>query len=257
MATEHENWLEPGEIYALGALDGEELKALEAHLASGCAVCEAHIRETRETLNQLHRSLPAMPPPAAVKTRVFERLTPRQSGAAVQPSRRRPEWRWWLVGAGSLAAAAIGFALATILMSSRNELAQLRSQLAAVQKGAQEKDELIEFLMAPEVRSVALTGLAAAPEAKGKLFWNPGTGRALLITSGLPKPNADKTYELWGIEGTQPVAAGVFSVDDGGQTRVPLPQVPPGRDFSKFAVTLEPAGGVSKPSGPMVLLGSL
>jgi anti-sigma-K factor RskA len=257
MATEHENWIEPGEIYALGALDGEELKALQAHLASGCAVCEAHIRETRETLNQLPRSLHVITPPAAVKTRVFERLTPRQSEAAVQQSRHWPEWRWWFVGAGSLAAAAIVFATAAILVSSRNELAQLRSQLAAVQTGVQEKDQLIEFLTAPEVRSVQLTGLAAAPRGKGKLFWNPGTGRGLLITSGLPKPSADKTYELWGIEGTQPVAAGVFSVDDAGEARVPLPQVAPGREFDKFAVTLEPAGGVSKPSGPMVLLGSL
>ena len=30
-----------------------------------------------------------------------------------------------------------------------------------------------------------------------------------------------------------------------------------GRNFDKFAVTLEPAAGVEKPSGPMVLLGSL
>jgi hypothetical protein len=29
------------------------------------------------------------------------------------------------------------------------------------------------------------------------------------------------------------------------------------KNFDKFAVTLEPSAGVAKPSGPMVLLGSL
>jgi hypothetical protein len=53
MATLHEYWDEQSEIYALGALDGQELKDFEAHLASGCTICEASLRETRETLNFL------------------------------------------------------------------------------------------------------------------------------------------------------------------------------------------------------------
>ena len=35
MSTEHAHWLERGDIYALGALDGEELKDFQAHLAIG------------------------------------------------------------------------------------------------------------------------------------------------------------------------------------------------------------------------------
>ena len=48
MAREHEHWTEQGEIFALGALDGGEREDFEAHLAAGCAICEAHVRETRE-----------------------------------------------------------------------------------------------------------------------------------------------------------------------------------------------------------------
>ena len=59
------------------------------------------------------------------------------------------------------------------------------------------------------------------------------------------------------IGGTETVPAGVFRVDDQGQARFPLQVLAQGESFDKFAVTLEPAAGVEKPTGPMVLLGNL
>ena len=37
MAMEHEYWLDGTDIYALGALDGNELKGFQVHLGSNCA----------------------------------------------------------------------------------------------------------------------------------------------------------------------------------------------------------------------------
>jgi anti-sigma-K factor RskA len=257
MATGHENWLEQGEIYALGVLDGQELKDFEAHLASGCAICDAYVRETRETLTLLHRSLSPMTPSAAVKTRVFDQITPKTAAPMLQESRAWFAWRWWFLGAGSFATAAIVLTLIWSMTSTRDQLKKLESQIAVLQNESAQKDELIRFLSTPEVHSVQLAGLDATPDAKGKLFWNPTTRRGLLVTFGLPKTAADKAYELWGIAGNEPVPAGVFSVDERGQAQFPVPQLAEGRKFDKFAVTLEPAGGVPKPTGPMVLLGSL
>ena len=257
MATEHEHWLEQGEIYALGALDGEERRAFEAHLASGCAVCVAYIRQTSEALVLLDRSLKPLLPSPGVKAKVLEQITPKQYVPIVEENRWWSAWRWRFVGAGSFAIAAIVLALTWSMMNTRSELERLKTQLAASQRESAQKDELIQFLSAPEVRSIQLAGLEAAPEAKGKLFWNPTTRRGLLMTFGLPKTAADQAYELWGIAGNEPVPAGVFLVNDHGETRFHVPQLADGRSFEKFAVTLEPAGGVSKPSGPMVLLGSL
>jgi anti-sigma-K factor RskA len=254
MATEHENWLAQGEIYALGALDGQELREFQAHLAFGCAICDAHIRQTRDSLTLLHQSLPAMTPPVAVKTRVFDQITPKAQTPAQDQG---GGWRWWFVGAGAFATAAVVLALAWSLTGTRDQLAKLQAQIVALRNESAQKDELIQFLSAPEVHSVQLAGLGPTPEAKGKLFWNPTTRRGLLITFGLPKTAADKAYELWGIAGNEPVPAGVFIVDERGQARFQVPQLADGRNFDKFAVTLEPAGGVAKPSGPMVLLGSL
>jgi hypothetical protein len=46
-------------------------------------------------------------------------------------------------------------------------------------------------------------------------------------------------------------------VDQEGRALLRLPPLPEAKTFDKFAVTLEPAGGVLKPSGPMHLLGGL
>ncbi|HEY7556721.1 MAG TPA: cupin domain-containing protein [Candidatus Binatia bacterium] len=74
MATGHEQWLERGEIYALGALDGQELKDFETHLASGCGLCEDKIREIAQVFAQLSESLEQLSPPSAVKTHIFAEI---------------------------------------------------------------------------------------------------------------------------------------------------------------------------------------
>jgi hypothetical protein len=46
MAAEHERWLERSAIYALGALDGDELNDFQAHLGADCAICKSYLHET-------------------------------------------------------------------------------------------------------------------------------------------------------------------------------------------------------------------
>src|SRR5262245_44091932 len=74
MAQTHEHWTEQSAIYALDALDGSDRSDFEAHLAAGCAVCEAHLRETREVLTLLHRGLKPLTPDPAVKDRLFDQI---------------------------------------------------------------------------------------------------------------------------------------------------------------------------------------
>src|SRR5687767_8378455 len=109
MATEHEHWHECSDIYALGALDGEELRNFQAHLATECATCEAYVRDRGETLNLLHRSLQPMTPPSAVKARILHQI---DNDAAVSIAARtssRPQL--WRRMAGTIAAAIAGVVL--------------------------------------------------------------------------------------------------------------------------------------------------
>lgn len=251
----HEEWLEQAEIYALGALDGKELTEFEAHLASGCRLCEDHLRATRETLTALPRSLTPLDPPAAVKARLFQQLGAGTKEAV--PARRQLRWAWWGVGASAFIAAGLLLVLSWNFTATRKQLRDLKAEISALEIQVAQREELIRFLSDPQVRVVNLAGLPPGSGARGKLLWNPLSRTGLLLATDLSPVPTDKIYELWGIAGAEPVPAGVFRVDQRGLALFRLPTLPKSKSFDKFAVTLEPAGGVPQPTGTMVLIGSL
>src|SRR5215813_13960972 len=117
MATEHEYWREQSDIYALGALDGRELEDFEAHLSTDCEICRAYLRETHETLNLLHRSLQPGKPPAAVKSRVLQRIG-REKVVPVTAAKAKEPRRWIRV-VGAIAAGIVGIVLTGIYYNHR------------------------------------------------------------------------------------------------------------------------------------------
>jgi anti-sigma-K factor RskA len=251
---DHEEWLERAEIYALGALDGEDLTQFESHLSSGCALCEKYLRDSHEGLLELPRSLAPLAPTPRVKTELLKRIATEVKTAETEKS--AAPWLWWSV-TGALAAAALLIAVSWNLIASRNQVRELQGRLAALQGQVNEREEVIRFLSDPQVRIVNLAALPASPGASGQLLWNVRVRTGLLLVTGLPPTTADKAYELWGIAGAEPVPAGVFTVNQGGVTLFRLPALPQAINFDKFAVTLEPAGGVPQPTGPMHLLGNV
>jgi anti-sigma-K factor RskA len=90
-----------------------------------------------------------------------------------------------------------------------------------------------------EQRVVPMTGGAGRVVISGD--------RAELITCVRQAPQ-DRTYEAWVIEGDTPRPAGLFR---GGCTDVPLSR--PVESGNTVAVTLEPAGGVDRPTGDVLM----
>jgi hypothetical protein len=143
------------------------------------------------------------------------------------------------------------------LEAGRQELQRIESVAATLQDDLSERDAALRLLSAPRVRQVRLMGLSPSPGASALVVWHPPTRTGVLLASGLPQIPRNRVYELWAIAGKEPVPAGIFDVDSAGQAFLKLPPLAGSRPFDKFAVTLEPAGGVPKPTGPMHLLGSL
>lgn len=96
---EHNELLERAEIYAIGALDGEELREFEAHIAAGCALCRAKIKESSAALDRIALSLELQPPPQ-LKTTLFERIDSDKPGLVFIHS---GEGEWLEVAAGIFA----------------------------------------------------------------------------------------------------------------------------------------------------------
>jgi anti-sigma factor ChrR (cupin superfamily) len=62
-------------LHALGLLEGDEAAEVEDHLAQ-CAVCEAEMRELRETAASVALAASAVEPPAHLRSKILDRATP-------------------------------------------------------------------------------------------------------------------------------------------------------------------------------------
>ena len=76
-----------------------------------------------------------------------------------------------------------------------------------------------------------------------------------MIVTGLPDPGAGHTYQAWYLEGQQAVSAGVFTLGANGVTVVSM--AAPGTSVSAVALTIEPAGGSSQPTGQPIAKATL
>ena len=133
-------------------------------------------------------------------------------------------------------------ALLSRLRQSEEELLQARDRLASTSAA------LATVAAGPET---VLAGLGGRRTNKKKYSGRDGV---LLVVEGLPRPPEDRTYQLWGIVDGTPVSAGLFSTDADGGGFLWTDVVPAGA-VELWAVTEEPAGGVPRPTGDMVLRG--
>ena len=235
----HEEWLERGEIFALGALDGKELEEFEAHLHAGCAVCEAYVRETRGTLILLHRTLVPMTPSPSIKTRLLDEIGREKVAPLVK---LRPTSRRWHRMAGTIAAGIAGLVIGSAYYRFHYE--PRHTTYTAV----------INLLRNPATRDYPLYGAGPAPQAKGRFLWNE-SGEGHIFAANLPSAPQGKMYAVWTIaQQSAPRYVGTIETDAKGQGGLHINSSRGDKPVETFAVTLEPAGTTAAPTGPMVLV---
>jgi len=202
--------------YALDALDQQEEREFEEHLAS-CESCRKELARLRETAASLAYAAPGPAPPAALKERILEQARAERPNVVSLPRRR--SWTAPLAAAAAVAAAAaIGLGVWGATRSTSSD------PFAAVlaQSGAR-------------VVSMGDRGaLAVAPD-----------GSAAIALSA-PNAPAGKTYEAWVMRNGTAQRAGLLS----GRSTLRIQQ-PVGKG-AVVAVTLERAGGVDQPTTPPV-----
>ena len=240
------------------ATDPRRAAELAAELVIWCDALEAELDDTEEGLP---KELVELAPPPGVKERVLRNIRGEgEFATAPIPDRGLVTMIWALGVAASfmlaLAFGALWYATRADLGATRANVAQLEGLLHDRTSEMQEKDRELAWLKDPRVQVALLKGLETNPTAKAKLLWNPGTKEGILWVSGLPPLPLEKSYELWAFVGDQPVAAGTFDARGDGTTVIPISkQENLGEAPVKFAVSVEPKGGVASPTGAIVLLG--
>jgi anti-sigma-K factor RskA len=253
---EHVNPGDP-DLYALGALDGEEKQAFEAHVR-GCAACAEELAAARQRVALLALAAPAATPSPAVKQRLMRRVRTEQSTIAVPVKRlRRFSFLIPALAACTVFFAALAGWLWHMDLRDTHRIAFLQRRLADAETRSQEvasaAAETDRLLGMPGTMHVTLAAQPGEPEGRAGVLYNARMGMVMCAAQMLPPPPG-KSYQLWLVPAQgAPVSLGVFSAK---QVRVAMTaHVPPGMTAKAFAVTMEPEGGMPQPTGPKVLVG--
>ncbi len=283
-------------LAALDRLERDEARALQEHLGAGCEECEPQLRELREIAASLALTLGQEGSEEGaregVEERIWQRLDARLHRGAAEPARpaaketdsaRRPargRVGVWRAATAVMAAGIVGAAIYAGQVSDqlrraneenqqqiaamnsrvsglRAELTRARGVVGTLQRVLGERIRFEKVLSAPDLRLTRLEPLAPAPGAGAIVAVSATNKAAVFQAAGLPATPPGKTYELWWITREHgPVAAGLFQAENGRPVIAPVALPPAGEHVLLSAVTLEPAGGVSKPTGAMYLKGA-
>jgi anti-sigma-K factor RskA len=207
--------------YALDALDPEEAREYEAHLAR-CERCRDELASLSEAAGALAYAAEAPVPPTELRARILQQAQRERPNVVPLRPRLAP------LAAAAAVAACVAVGLGVWAASLSNRLDRRDAELRA-------QERVAAILAAPSSRTISF--------GRGALVVGRN-GEAALVVHNLKDPPSGKTYEAWISAGGAPRPAGTF---DGGEiVSVPLDgAVEPG---ASVLVTVERDGGVDAPT---------
>jgi hypothetical protein len=270
---EHDLLSELTLLARLGVLSLEEQQRVALHLRSGCARCSLELRNGSDALDVLALATPGSAPSAGARDALLAavesqplRTTPVPLSLEA-PRRPRPRGSPWAIAASLLALALSSGALFAVLRQQRDSSsalqlasAQLDARLSAeaqrLEALAQRVGSFEQALQAQPASSVtmALAGEASFGSAEARVVMDAAGQQVLLLASRLPPLPPGRTYQLWVIVSGAPESLGVFEPDHEGRVVFVESKQLELSSGAQVAVSVEPAGGVPQPTGPIVLV---
>lgn len=249
--------------YALGSLDELDRRALEAHLAEGCAICDQELAALTEAASMLAAAAPPQKAPKRLRRRVRDRVRA-EAGLRTPVARpARPAQPW--IPTWAWAMAAILLAVGTFIewratTRLERELVAAHEERATLARQLEEEKRWSALPSAPQARVVEL---APTPEGSpllvARITYDPSSRTALVVADHFDAP-AGKDYELWAITASGPASLGLVRAGHSGRVVVRLGDIGDPSTISAFAVSLENEGGApthTAPAGPVVMLGKV
>jgi len=275
-------------LYALGVLEGDDLREAERLIREGSPRSKELLREYENVMTQLSYSAGTAIPGPGVKKEILEYA--RKSALRRKPPAEVREgglagWlRPFYVGLGGALAAGVIVFLFVNNLSLRGDLSEEKAVVGRLHQQVARKDqeidslknllakregmvggleaklasleEITEFMEDPEIVLIRMERSKPDVSADGRVLWDKNENDALLYCLNLPEAPPGKTYQWWVVIGGQPRSIGVFEVDKDGNSVVKIDSLKKyGRidKIEKFIVTVEPDGGAVNPTGKELL----
>ena len=271
-------------VYALGALEGEELQEAERILASGSSEAQELFREYRDVASFLPYASKGLMPDPALRRRIVDEILGSKEIPIVEAP--LPFWkRFQQLGLSLGGAVAVGLILflfisnqslnqrlgdgnlkiselsekimdqEKIISSLKSVIAEKESEMGDLKQAYASLDELTEFLEDPDVFVIQLTNMHSDLDAGSGVLLDEDDNEALFYCLDLQKAPEGKTYQWWVKADGVHKSIAVFKVDGKGSSIVRLDSLSDLGNIEQYSVTLETAGGVDKPTGKMIFAG--
>jgi anti-sigma-K factor RskA len=264
IVSEHDQFRELIEAYALGALDERERATLDAHLAAGCPDCAKALKEARWLVTQLVYLAPPAEPSDTLRARLLQKVRAEASTAQGSTSSKAviPYWLWAGVAA-----------LLLVSVYSTWDARKLQMEIQAVNQRAtaelKQREQLQQELAAAKQQALILTDPSSkkfdmwphdTQMPKLEAMWHPALG-ICVMGQKVPMPGSNRVLQLWLIPkapGSKPMPSRTFWPDAEGKVGVMVNDPPEVMAQTKaLAITEEPAGGSSQPTSTPMWVGGV
>jgi anti-sigma-K factor RskA len=245
--------------YLLNEVDSPTAEQIRAELESDAELRE-FVRETEEAFASIAHAAPPMAAPVGLSERILQ-LERNVSSTPSAPPRSKIIWLVlpWAVAA-CLTIGCLVLSLERTRLEKKN--IQVRQELLALQQKQAQVEEALASLqkknLLAEVTIATLKAQVASYEtASAVVVWDKDQKNGVLQLDKLPPAGPGKDYQLWVIDPkiAQPVSAGILAVPNNGLIRASFHPASPIQSAAAFAISVEKAGGSSKPEGQIILVG--
>lgn len=260
-----ERMQEQASLHVLGALSPEEAREFKKAMQANPEL-KAFVASLSTATGAFAGSVPLVEPPPQLRAKILAQVGPRQK--IVELPVRKSRLAFWLAWAST---ACLAF-LCVILNQQNN---RLQSQVGAQAQQINELNEVAQSLQAAtnnlqqtvlalretnrlaNLQITMLNSLLADSKAVAVTLWDNQKQDGIFVVQNLKNLPSDRDYQLWVLDnGTTPVDAGVFHVDQAGSGRVEFKAKHLITVAGKFAVTEEVKGGVASPTLADLVLAS-
>lgn len=236
--------------YALGEVDLDN--DILAHLAA-CPSCQHDLRSYIHVIYLPPCNTPDATPPTSLRHRILCAASPpaptpthpKPPTSPSIPTHPHPHLRHIIT---------ITTIIALIALTTWNLLLhnQLRTQTAQIVANHTDWRTLTQLLNNPRVQRHTLDG----PHAQGHLWNEPHSTIAYLIAQNLPPLATNQTYQIWLTQNHTPSNVGTLITQDNTASLL-IHTNEPITTYDSITVTIEPNQNTQKPTGQIILRGTL
>jgi len=257
---------EQASLHVLGALSDTEAYEFKKAMKADPEL-QACVARLSVATGALAGSVPMTEPPPRLRAKILAQVAPVQKIVSL-PERKSGFALWlpWSLATGLAMLCVLFFAQDSRLRQTIgeqekqiNNLNSLAASLSAATNHLQQTVLALQETNRLAGLKIAMLNslLADAPKAIAVSLWDNEKQNGVFVAQNLKSLPADKDYQLWVLDnGTTPVDAGVFQVDENGGVRVEFTAKLPVKFAGRFAVTEEVKGGVAAPTIKNMVLAS-